>query len=502
MSQALSRRALMANAIAMSGLASACSSSPDTPDATTSPSDALGELDGTGVAAAIRTGHITALEAMDAAIARAERVNPQLNFMASAFYDAGRARAGERLAGPFAGVPTLIKDLLPMVGQPTKYGSRAFANFVPTEQPPYMDALLAAGLAPFGKSTTPEFGLTATTEPLLGGATRNPWDPAKSCGGSSGGAAVAVAARVVPVAHASDGGGSIRIPASCNGLFGLKPSRDRTVSAGRPDSGISISVNGCVSRSVRDSAAWLAVTEQTGAGAALPPVGMVSSPNRQRLRIMLATRDFLGREPQPDVLAAIHGVAELCRSLGHEVREGRSMEGQQFADDFILIWAAGAAEVVQLVQSQAPEGAPLDQLLEPLTLELAQLAQTQGPEALQASLQRLLTVEATFNALLADVDVLLTPVLTSTPPAIGEFSPTLGMAGLERVNAYVGYTPLQNVAGAPAMSVPLAWSEANGMPIGAHFSAPKGHERKLLELAYELEQARPWASRRARVSAV
>src|SRR5690606_31292218 len=137
---------------------------------------------------------------------------------------------------------------------------------------PYMDALLAAGLVPFGKSTTPEFGLTATTETLLGGDTRNPWDTSRSSGGSSGGAAVAVAARVVPIAHASDGGGSIRIPASCNGLVGLKPSRGRSVAGGRPDSGIDISVNGCVSRSVRDTAAWLAATEQTGANATFQPV--------------------------------------------------------------------------------------------------------------------------------------------------------------------------------------------------------------------------------------
>src|SRR5690606_29271791 len=169
------------------------------------------------------------------------------------------------LSGPFAGVPTLIKDLMPMTGQPTRYGSRAFANFVAEQQPPYMDALLAAGLTPFGKSTTPEFGLTATTEPMLGGPTPNPWNTAHSSGGASGGAAVAVAARVVPVAHARDGGGSLWIPASCNGLFGLKPSRGRSVLGGRPDPGLDISVNGCVSRSVRDTAAWLAATEQTGA---------------------------------------------------------------------------------------------------------------------------------------------------------------------------------------------------------------------------------------------
>ena len=232
MTNEISRRTVLTGAVAMGALAAGCNTA-------TTPSDALGDLDATGVAARIAGGEITAAEALEAAIARSERVNGELNFVAAPLFEYGRARAAETLSGPFAGVPTLIKDLMPIVGQPTRYGSRAFANNVPAEQPPYMDALLAAGLVPFGKSTTPEFGLTATTETLLGGATRNPWNIERSSGGSSGGAAVAVAARVVPIAHASDGGGSIRIPASCNGLFGLKPSRGRSVIAGQPDRGTS-----------------------------------------------------------------------------------------------------------------------------------------------------------------------------------------------------------------------------------------------------------------------
>src|SRR5690606_11135662 len=197
MSQQISRRALMSTALAMGALTSACA----TPAAPAS-RDALGDDDATGIAARIRRGELSASEALEAAIARSEEVNGQLNFMAEPLYDFARARAQGDLSGPFAGVPTLIKDLMPMVGQPTRYGSRAFANYRPAEQPPYMDALLAAGLVPFGKSTTPEFGLTATTETLLQGATKNPWDVSRSSGGSSGGAAVAVAARAAPIAHA------------------------------------------------------------------------------------------------------------------------------------------------------------------------------------------------------------------------------------------------------------------------------------------------------------
>jgi amidase len=489
----------MANAVALGALttAGACDRL-----GLGSSSDALGDLDATGVAAAIRNGDITAVEALDAAIARSERVNGELNFVATPLYDYGRSIAAEQPTGPFAGVPTLIKDLMPIAGYLTKYGSRAFAENVADQQPPFMDALLRAGLVPFGKSTTPEFGLTATTETLLSGATRNPWDVSRSSGGSSGGAAVAVAARVVPIAHASDGGGSIRIPASCNGLFGLKPSRGRTVLAGSPDRGVDISVNGCVSRSVRDTAAWLAATEQTGDAPTFAPIGVVSGANTQRLRIALDIPNALGHEPDAEVRAAVEAAAELCRSLGHTVTEGRpTIDGPQFSADFILLWAAGAAEVVQLVQSQAGPDAPLDQLLEPLTLELAEHSRTQGMPALQAAIGRLHAVEAAYAAFFETAaDVYLTPVLAKPPVPLGAIDGAKGMAVFATLNDYVGYTPLQNVAGAPAMSVPLGQS-TGGLPIGIHFSAAKGQEKRLLELAYELEQAQPWADRKPGVNA-
>lgn len=488
MSNEISRRTVLTGAVAMGALAAGCTTA-------STPSDALGDLDATGVAARIASGEITAAEALEAAIARSERVNGELNFVAAPLFDYGRARAAETLSGPFAGVPTLIKDLMPMVGQPTRYGSRAFANNVPAEQPPYMDALLAAGLVPFGKSTTPEFGLTATTETLLGGATRNPWNIERSSGGSSGGAAVAVAARVVPIAHASDGGGSIRIPASCNGLFGLKPSRGRSVIAGQPDRGVDISVNGCVSRSVRDTAAWLAATEQTGAGATLPPTGLISAASTERRRIIVDIPNALGRDPDPEVRAAVEAAAELCRSLGHQVTERRApIDGPQFSADFILLWANGALEVRTLVQSMAPAGTDISTLLEPLTLELAAHAERQGQAALMAAIDRLQAVQNQYAGMFTDADIYLTPVLAKPPIALGEIDGTKGMAVFETLSDYVGYTPLQNVAGAPAMSVPLAWSEG-GLPIGIHFSAPVGEERRLLELAYELEQAQPWAAR-------
>ncbi len=458
-------------------------------------SDVLGDLDATGVAARIRSGEISAAEAADAAIIRCERLNPRLNFIATPLYDEARARAAQPLSGPFAGVPTLIKDLLPLTGALVKFGSRAFAQYMAGEQPPMTDAILATGVVPLGKSTTPEFGLTATTEPLLGGPTLNPWNAAHSSGGSSGGAAVAVASGAVPIAHASDGGGSIRIPASCCGLFGLKTSRDRGV-PGLPDRSVQISVNGCLSRSVRDTAAWLAATERTGADAAFPPVGMVDGPSEMRLRIGLALNDLKGAAPHADVAAAIRATAEACQKLGHEVFEiTPPIDGDKFEAAFLMRWAFEAASIVDLIAQMAPNLA-LDTLFEPLTLQLAAQYRAAPAGALEQAVAELARVEATYASMFEKMDVMLTPVLAKPPPRIGELSPTLPMdVGFARVREYAVYTPLQNAAGAPAMSAPLGWS-ADGLPIGSHFAAPKGEERRLLELAYELEAAYPWASRR------
>ena len=495
MKKEISRRGVMAGAATA---LSACA----TPATTTSASapapkssDALGDFDATGIAARVRAKEITAAEAVEAAIARVQRVNPQLNFIASPLYESARARAAEPLSGPFAGVPTLIKDLLPLANAPTKFGSRAFASYVAPNQPPITDAILAMGVVPIGKSTTPEFGLTATTEPMLGGPTRNPWNPERSSGGSSGGAAAAVASGAVPIAHASDGGGSIRIPASCCGVFGLKPSRDRII-PGLPEQSLSISVNGCLSRSVRDTAAWIAATERTDAQAPYPPIGVVAGPSERRLRIGLALNNLSGRAPDPDVATAIQQTGEACRALGHRVFEFTpTIDGAAFEQAFLTRWAFEANNRQTLVAQLAPH-VPIDQLLEPLTLQLATQYRAAPAGALDAAVAHLNAVAAQYEAMFADMDVLLTPVLAKPPPLIGEMAPTLPMdVGFARVREYAVYTPLENAAGAPAMSVPLGWS-SDGLPIGSHFAAPKGEERRLLELAFELELAHPWAMRR------
>ncbi|HEY6544672.1 MAG TPA: amidase family protein, partial [Dokdonella sp.] len=270
-------------AVPFAGLATGCAGGARIPAAT----GPLADLDAMATAAAIESGQLTAREAVAAAIRRAESVEPRINAIVTAAYDRARATAATPLTGPFAGVPTFVKDLDDVRGLPTRSGSRSFGQAPAATQGPYVDALERAGLVFLGKSSTPEFGLTGSTEPLLHGPTRNPWNLDFSPGGSSGGAAALVAARVVPIAHATDGGGSIRVPASCCGLFGLKPSRGRTVPLGRPTGPVEIASSNAVSITVRDSAQWLAVTERSGGDVVFEPISYVRERSPRRLRIAL-----------------------------------------------------------------------------------------------------------------------------------------------------------------------------------------------------------------------
>jgi len=455
--------------------------------------------DATETAAVIRRGEMTAAEAVERAIVRAEALQPSLNFIVNSDFDRAlaKARAGTP-AGPFGGVPFLVKDLVDYKGLPTRQGSRALRRAPPaTSQEPQVDAFDRAGLITLGKSATPEFGFLPTTEPLATGLTRNPWDLTRSSGGSSGGAAVAVAAGIVPVAHATDGGGSIRIPASHCGLFGLKPSRGRMLGARGETKVVDLSVQHAVSRSVRDSAALFALTEDAAPGGRYAPVGLVSAPTRRRLRVGLLIENGMGHGPTAEVLAATESAAKLVESLGHHVEPAHwPIDGQQFIDDFLLLWAQGAAEAAVAI-AKATGKAPSEAIFEPFTLGLIDLFDRAPRDSLPAAAERL---EA--NALAYDTwfpahqfDVVLSPVLSSPPPLLGEVGPSVPFDTLiARLKEYVGYTPLLNIAGAPSMSAPLYWTEA-GLPVGTMFSARAGQERLLFELAFQLEAARPWAQR-------
>ena len=450
--------------------------------------------DATGTAELIRKKQITAKEVVQAAIDRAEAVNPKLNFLVTADFERALKRAGEEVAGPFAGVPTLIKDLHDLEGVPTKNGSRAGAHAPPAKaSEPIIAAFLAAGFIPIGKSATPEFGFLPTTEPLAGGATHNPWDLTRSSGGSSGGAAVAVAAGVVPVAEASDGGGSIRIPASCSGLFGLKPSRGRMI--GSTDSPKEISVKNCEARTVRDAAGVFAAIEKIGVGATLPAVGLVTGAATRRLKIGWIAADPNNHIAEKPVADATQKAAELCRGLGHAVEPMVwPAISKDFTQAFLVLWAAGAAESVEAV-AKALGRAPGPQDLEPFTLGMARSFAAEPAGAVDRALAVLEAGVKAYLSLFQRYDVVLTPVLAAPPPKLGWVSGDVPYDTLiERLIDYVGYTPIVNVAGNTAMSMPLSWTDA-GLPVGAHFAAAAGQERTLFELAFELEKAQPWADK-------
>lgn len=461
--------------------------------------------DATETAALIRRGELTAAEAVERAIGRAEALQPTLNFIVNSDFDRAlaKARAGTP-SGPFGGVPFLVKDLVDYRGLPTRMGSRALRGAPPAAtQSPHIDAFDRAGLVTIGKSATPEIGFLPTTEPLATGVTRNPWDLSRSSGGSSGGAAVAVAAGVVPVAHATDGGGSIRIPASNCGLLGLKPSRGRMLGTRGETRVFQVSVQNVLSRSVRDSAALFALAEDAAPGARYAPVGLVAGPAKRRLRVGLLVETGLGYSPTPEVLAATDSAAKLVASLGHHVEPAHwPVDGAQFIDDFLLFWAQGAAEEGQGFRRMTGK-APDVTTFEPFTLGLIELFNRTPRESLPAVAQRLeadaLAYDTWFPA--HQFDVVMSPVLSSPPPMLGEYGPSAPFDDLlARLRQFVGYTPLHNIAGAPAMSVPLYWTEA-GLPVGTMFAARAGQERMLFELAYELEAARPWAHRIPRVHA-
>ncbi|MFN3858573.1 MAG: amidase [Caulobacter sp.] len=457
--------------------------------------------DATALAAAIRKKEVSAAELMEATIRKAEALQPKLGFIVNSDFDRAldKARAGGQ-TGPFAGVPFLVKDLDDYKGMPTRSGSRWTAQHPPAQaQDVYIDSFERAGLVFFGKSSTPEYGFLPTTEPMGYDPTRNPWDPGRSSGGSSGGAAVAVAAGVIPIAHASDGGGSIRIPASCCGLFGLKPSRGRLIDPKPGTQVTDISVNHAVSRTVRDSAALFAATERSGSG--LPKVGLVSRPLRRKLKVGLLYRSGSGKEPDADVRTAIESSAQLMTDLGHRVEPTDwPIDSQQFGQDFLTLWSAGAAELVAFVGKTVGR-TPDATMLEPFSLAMAQLIASLPPGALEAAVGRLQAASQAYDQWLTRYDVVLSPVLAAPPVPLGFVSGNIDMATLSaRLTDYVGYTPLQNVAGAPSMSVPLHWTN-EGLPVGSQFCARIGREKLLFELAYQLEEARPWVGRRPPISA-
>jgi amidase len=473
----------------------------------------IGSLDLMAQAALVRRGELTASELTEAAIARIEAVNPRLNAVIRPLFGAARRRACEPLGdGPLAGAPFLLKDgLAALAGVPATSGSRYLAGVVPDRDSELVARYKRAGLVILGKTNLPEMGLMPVTEPHLFGPTKNPWDVTRTPGGSSGGSAAAVAARLVAAAHGNDGGGSIRIPASCCGIFGLKPTRGRiTLGPVLGDIMGGLVVEHALTVSVRDSAALLDATAGPSPGDpyyAAPPARpwldeVAVAPGRLRVGWLTETCFGVGGRPDADAVAAAEDAAALLEDLGHHVEEVRlPFDEAQAAMTFFTLWAAGTAGQIEAT-ALALGRAPRDGELEPTTVQLRELGASVPASRYIVAWTYLQLVTRKIARLLESVDVLLTPTTGEVPLLQGaaDREPTL-MGRFRRSMRFVPHTYLANVTGLPAMSVPLYWT-AGGLPIGGHFMGRYGDEATLFRLAAQLEQARPWALRLPPVCAV
>ncbi|MGQ0840228.1 amidase [Actinokineospora sp.] len=456
--------------------------------------DALGDHDAVALATMVRDGAVSAQELADAAIARARLVEPQLNAIVC---ESDTPRVAADATGALYGVPTFVKDNTDVRGLPTNNGSEAFAALPAKRDGAYTTQYLSTGMTVLGKSRMPEFGFNATTEFMTQRPTRNPWHTDHSVGASSGGSAALVAAGVVPIAHANDGGGSIRIPAACAGLVGLKPTRHRHIDG---DQARRLPINmiseGVLTRSVRDTAAFLAAAEDHQRNPGLPPIGLVHGPAQRRLRIGLAL-DPLNGALDDQTRATVEHAARLLEEAGHHVEPISLPITEQFAVDFLQYWALLAELAVdtgKLTFSRSFDRKRVDGLTRGLHRHhRANLHRTPG------ALRRLRRVPSTYANLFTRHELVLSPVLAHTTPPIGHISPTVDFADLiDRLTRYVAYTPLNNIAGTPAISLPLG-TTPEGLPIGVHLSAAHGDERTLLEVAYTLEAAHPFAKIHAKL---
>ena len=467
------------------------------------------DYDGLGLAELVRNKDVKPIELVDEAIRRADKLNPKLNFVVFKDYERARKTAqGPLPNGPFSGVPFFLKDIFgDAEGMPTRQAARFLPPMPWTHDSLLTSRYKAAGLVILGKTNVPEFGLVPTTESKLYGPARNPWNLEHSTGGSSGGSAAAVAARMVPLAHANDGGGSIRIPASCCGLVGLKPTRARMSYA--PDFGDIIdglANDNVVSRSVRDTAAALDATAGCIEGdpywAPDPPksylAAMAMKP--KRLRIAYSTKKLDGGALHPDCIAAIKHAAKLCESLGHAVEEAApDLNQTALVPAFMAFWAANLAAGIDYV-AQLTGQTPSDDKFEGLTWGLYEAGRRiTASEYLRAksAMQQAARAAAKFHE---THDVWLSSTLGAPPVKLGTFNmeerdPQKSFAPLID---YVPFTAMQNVTGQPAINLPLHWN-GEGLPVGAHFVGRYGDETTLLQLAHQLEQIAPWAQRRPKL---
>jgi amidase len=443
--------------------------------------------DALALAAQVRAGDVSAHELAEAAIARAEATNPELNFLVTDCFEQARATTPED--GPFTGVPMLVKDLTETAGVRTTFSSRAFEHYVPATDAAVVRRLKRAGFVVIGKSNTPEFGITAVTESELNGACRNPWDTSRTPGGSSGGAAAAVAAGVLPLAHGSDGGGSVRIPAACCGLFGIKPSRGRVSAAPNVSGSLELSQSGPLSVTVRDAAAFLDVIAGYEAGDAhwapaperpfLEEVG--ADPGR--LRIAFTAEPAVPHPVDPRLVDVARRAADALAALGHDVVE----RTPQWVDESVL---SAFAKLWQLTPALYPVSD--ESLLMPINRALAAAARETSSVEFAAAVGALLRAARRIVSFWDDVDVVLTPALAKLPVPIGwVFEPDEPWEQFARGGEFTPFTPIVNITGQPAAAVPF--DVVDGLPAGIQLIGPPAGEAILFRLSAQLEAAHPWA---------
>jgi amidase len=456
--------------------------------------DALGDHDAVGLAEEIRSGRVSAAEAVDAAIARVEKLDPELNGLACADFDRARARAARPGAGYFAGVPTFVKDNSDVQGLPTQQGCSAYAGAPAKADGDFAAMFFGTGLVGIGKTQLSEFGFSASAEfarsKSEGGAdpVRNPWNTAYSSGASSAGSAAFVAAGAVPIAHANDGGGSIRIPAGCNGLIGLKPTRGRVPQDKMiREMPLRIVADGVVSRTVRDTAAFLRESEKQYRNLKMPPIGDVRGPGSKRLRIAVVIDSIGDLRTDPEVADAVRTAAKQLEGLGHVVEEIAVPVPDYFLDDFLAYWSLLAS--FMLTTGKRTFGPSFDRSrTDNLSKGLARHG-LRSTWKLPVTLGRLGGSKVVSRRFFRDYDAVLTPVLAKPTPELGWLNPAQPYdVVIERLIELVNFTPLQNATGDPGISLPLGTS-SNGMPIGVQLATGWGHEARLLEVAYELEEA-------------
>ncbi len=462
-------------------------------------------LDATAQADLVRKREISARELVEASIEAIEVLNPALNAVIRPMFEEALAEASEpRQEAPFAGVPLLLKDLVAeYAGVPMSEGSAFLGtSLVPEQDSTLVSRYANAGFIIVGKTNTPEFGLMPTTEPRLFGPTRNPWDTARTPGGSSGGSAAAVAAGMTAAAHANDAGGSIRIPASCCGVFGLKPTRGRNpLGPHYGDVASGVACEHVVTRSVRDSAAILDATAgpEVGEpyGLPLPPTPFAAAIQEPppKLRIALA-RTVPDVDLHPDCVAAVDAAGALCQELGHIVEEASpALDHALLASRFARLWISFVGWTLHYWAVRLGREAT-EHDVEPMTWRMYQISQKLNPGDYLMAIQDLQLQSRILGAFLQDYDVWLSPTLGAPPYELGALDWTLETKDVsrERQNAYAVFTRLANISGLPAMSLPFAWND-QGLPIGVHALGRYGDEAMLLRLAAQIEAAQPWAHR-------